>query len=500
VSEPNGAASAREHALAEIREAERFCLVTHEHPDGDALGSLVAMHRVLAKLGKDSVMLMAADEFPLPYEYRSFDLDGLASVAPDDVADRTIIFLDCGNIDRNPLSAVKGEDANILNIDHHHDNTRFGTVNLVDPEASCTAEIVWDLMRALDVEPEPEIADALYVGLVTDTGKFMYENTGSRAHQMAADLIAAGVDVHGIYRRLYEGMPYAKLELLARALQHVERHDDGALTLTRLTRDDFRLSGAEESYSEGIIDHLRSVEGTKVGHAGTLDPFATGLLLVLVGRATRAQRFLMGLPKAYETVARLGWTSTTGDPEGELVHTGRVPPDPPPLPTGELRQRPPAYSAVKIGGRRAYALARAGEAVDVPERTVHVERFEQLWRDGDRAGFAIECSSGTYVRSLIAGLGDAYCVELRRTGIGPFGVADAGDEPVPLARALAAVMATVALDDDAARRLGHGQRIELPSQTEGGATHVLAVDPAGEPVAIAEVEDGVARPRVGFRA
>jgi bifunctional oligoribonuclease and PAP phosphatase NrnA len=264
VSDTNGAASAREQALAEIRGSERFCLVTHEHPDGDALGSLVAMHRILTKLGKDSVMLMAADEFPLPYEYRSFDLDGLASVPPADVAQRTIIFLDCGNIDRNPLSAVKGEDAHILNIDHHHDNTRFGTVNFVDPEASCTAEIVWDLMRALEVEPEPEIADALYVGLVTDTGKFMYENTGPRAHQMAAELIAAGVDVHGIYRRLYEGMPYAKLELLARALQHVERHDDGALTLTRLTRDDFRLSGAEESYSEGIIDHLRSVEGTKV--------------------------------------------------------------------------------------------------------------------------------------------------------------------------------------------------------------------------------------------
>jgi tRNA pseudouridine55 synthase len=240
--------------------------------------------------------------------------------------------------------------------------------------------------------------------------------------------------------------------------------------------------------------------GTKVGHAGTLDPFATGLLLVLVGRATRAQRFLMGLPKAYETVARLGWTSTTGDPEGELVHTGRVPPDPPPLPTGELRQRPPAYSAVKIGGRRAYALARAGEEVDVPERTVHVERFEQLWRDGDRAGFAIECSSGTYVRSLIADLGDAYCLELRRTRIGPFDVADARDEPVPLGRALSAVMPAVALDEDAARRLGHGQRLELASPIGEAPTHVLAVDPAGEPVAIVEVEDGVARPRVGFRA
>ena len=123
---------------------------------------------------------------------------------------------------------------------------------------------VWDLMRALHVEPTTEIADALYVGLVTDTGKFMYENTGVRAHVMAAELIDAGVDVHGIYRRLYEGMPYAKLELLARGLAHVDRFDDGRLTYTRLTRDDFRLSGAEESYSEGIIDHLRSVDGTKV--------------------------------------------------------------------------------------------------------------------------------------------------------------------------------------------------------------------------------------------
>jgi phosphoesterase RecJ-like protein len=260
----DGAHSEREEVLREIRGAQRFCLVTHEHPDGDALGSLVGMHRILRELGKDSVMLMAADEFPLPYEYRFFDLCGLSTVPPADLVQRTIIFLDCGNIDRTPLAVVKGDDAHILNIDHHHDNTRFGTVNLVDPDSSCTAEIVWDLMRALSVEPDQELAEALYVGLVTDTGKFMYENTGPRAHIMAAELIEAGVDTHAVYRRLYEEMPYAKLELLARALSHVERHDGGSLTVARLSRDDFRLAGAEDSYSEGIIDHLRSVEGTKV--------------------------------------------------------------------------------------------------------------------------------------------------------------------------------------------------------------------------------------------
>jgi phosphoesterase RecJ-like protein len=260
----NGSKPSRDQVLEEIRSADRFILVTHENPDGDALGSLVAMQEILRALDKDSVMFMAAEEFPLPYEYRFFVLDGLVSVVPDDVAERTIVFLDCGNIDRNPAHELKRDGAHILNLDHHHDNTRFGTVNHVVPEASCTAEVVWDLMKALGVRPTLPVAEALYVGLVTDTGKFMYENTGTRAHVMAAELIATGVDVHEIYKRLYEGIPYGKLELLARGLSNVERYDDGRLTLSHLSADDFRETGAEENYSEGVIDHLRSVEGTAV--------------------------------------------------------------------------------------------------------------------------------------------------------------------------------------------------------------------------------------------
>jgi phosphoesterase RecJ-like protein len=254
----------RERVLDELREADRFILVTHENPDGDALGSLVAMNEILGRLGKDSLMFMAADEFPLPYEYRFFLLDGLVSVAPDDIDDRTVVFLDCGNIDRNPADLLKGDGAHILNIDHHHDNTCFGTVDHVVPEASCTAEIVWDLMRGLGVEPSTTIAEALYVGLVTDTGRFMYENTGTRAHAMAAELIEAGVDVHEMYRRLYEGIPYGKLELLARGLANVERHDGGLLTITRLSAADYAETGGSENFSEGVVDHLRSVEGTAV--------------------------------------------------------------------------------------------------------------------------------------------------------------------------------------------------------------------------------------------
>jgi bifunctional oligoribonuclease and PAP phosphatase NrnA len=257
-------AGTRAQVLDELREGERFVLVTHEHPDGDALGSLVGMHGVLRLLGKDSWMYVAPEELPLPYEYRTLDLDGLRTEPPPDLAERTIVFLDCGNIDRNPADAFKFDGAHILNLDHHHDNTRFGTVNHVVEEASCTAEIVWDLMGALGVTPTPEIAEALYIGLVTDTGRFMYENTGPRAHVMAAELIDAGVDVHAVYRRLYEDVAPGKLRLLARALQTAERFEDGALTYARISADDLAAAGAEESHSEGIIDHLRGVQGTRV--------------------------------------------------------------------------------------------------------------------------------------------------------------------------------------------------------------------------------------------
>jgi phosphoesterase RecJ-like protein len=250
-------------AVAEIRSAERFLLVTHEHPDGDALGSLVAMQGVLRGLGKDSAMFIDPADLPLPYEYRFFELDGLLADIPTDLEERTVIFLDCGNLDRNPAHALHDAEP-LLNVDHHHDNTRFGTVNLVNPQASCTAEIVWELMHTLGVDLTAPVADALYVGLITDTGCFAYENTGPRAHEMAAELVAFGVDVATIHRRIYEDMPFAKLALLARALSRVERYDDGHLTLTHLTTEDFAETGAEDSHTEGIIDHLRAVSGTQV--------------------------------------------------------------------------------------------------------------------------------------------------------------------------------------------------------------------------------------------
>jgi phosphoesterase RecJ-like protein len=260
----NGASADRDRVLQELHTAQRLIVVAHEHPDGDALGSLIGMQGALTALGKDCLMFIDSSELPLPQEYGFLSLSGLVSSPPDDLDERTIVFLDCGNLERNPAEALQRAGMHILNIDHHHDNTHFGTVNLVVPDASCTAEIVWDLMHDLGVAPTPEIAEALYVGLITDTGRFMYENTGPRAHRMAAELIEAGVDVHEIYRRVYEGVPYGKLALLARGLAKVERYDSDRLTVTELDAADFAESGAEESYSEGVIDHLRAVQGTAV--------------------------------------------------------------------------------------------------------------------------------------------------------------------------------------------------------------------------------------------
>jgi tRNA pseudouridine55 synthase len=251
--------------------------------------------------------------------------------------------------------------------------------------------------------------------------------------------------------------------------------------------------------SHDVVASVRRRVGGKVGHAGTLDPFATGVLLVLVGRATRVQRWLMALPKRYETVARLGWTSTTGDPEGELA-PGRLPAEPLRLPTGVIRQRPPAYSAVKVGGRRAYQLARAGETVELAEREVEVTRFEQLWREDDRAAFAIECSSGTYVRSLIMELGDAYCLELRRTAIGPFEAAAADPEHViPLNDALEFLPA-LRLDPAAARKAGHGVAVPAPDGAPRAASATFRLVDDDGLIALAEPrEGGLLKPVVGFR-
>ena len=234
--------------------------------------------------------------------------------------------------------------------------------------------------------------------------------------------------------------------------------------------------------------------GTKVGHAGTLDPFATGLLVVLVGQATRAQRFLLGLPKGYRVVARLGWSSDTGDRDGTLEHTGRLPPSPV-IPTGTMLQRPPAYSAVKVRGEALYRKARRGEPEEGDPRPITVHRAELLWHEGERAAFEIECSSGTYVRQLVTALGDAYCEELERISVGDFKLADADPQRIiPAAEALA-FLPERSLDADEAAGVAHGVRVQARGAPEGAA---IRLTHDGRLLAIAEPRGSELQPVVVF--
>ena len=258
------AEAARVEAIESLAGGERFVLATHEHPDGDAIGSLLALGWVLDSLGKDVVVHVGADDLPLPYEYDWLDISGVQTEIPGDIDARTVVLLDCGNAERCSLVDPDELPASLVNVDHHHDNTAFGTVNYVDSSASCTAELVWGLAGALGVPLSIPVAEALYVGLITDTGRFMYGNTDARSHRMAAELLEAGVDHNLIYRRVYERLPEPKLKLFARGLAAVQRPLNGALTVSVLTTEDFDQTGASSDHTEGIVDFLRAVDGTRV--------------------------------------------------------------------------------------------------------------------------------------------------------------------------------------------------------------------------------------------
>ncbi len=259
------AATEMEPVLAAVREHGRFTVTSHENPDGDALGSLLAMHLALGALGKDSTMVLTGPA-PLPGEYRFLELPerGLLRETPADHATRVLVAVDCANETRIVDKALLEQSPLTVNIDHHHDNTRFGDVNLVVPEASSTGELLADIFETLGVVLTSDIAEALYVALVTDTGRFQYTNTTPKALRLAADLVEAGADVHKVFQGVYETVQFAKLKLLARALDRAQVFDGGRIVVSYLLRTDFGEVGAAEPYSEGIIDYLRAVEGAQL--------------------------------------------------------------------------------------------------------------------------------------------------------------------------------------------------------------------------------------------
>jgi bifunctional oligoribonuclease and PAP phosphatase NrnA len=251
--------------VAALRKHDRFLVTSHENPDGDALGSLLAMHLALGQLGKDSVMFLSGPERPLPAEYTFLNLDGIRREPPPDHAERVLVAVDCAKEERlGPDPSVLELAPLTLDIDHHHDNTRFGDINLIVADASSTGEILADIFRELDVELTPEIAEPLYTAVVTDTGRFQYANTTPKALRLAADLIEAGADYHKVFQVVYESVQFAKLKLLARALERAEVYSGGRLVVSCLLKEDFVAAGATEPYAEGIIDYLRAVEGAIV--------------------------------------------------------------------------------------------------------------------------------------------------------------------------------------------------------------------------------------------
>jgi bifunctional oligoribonuclease and PAP phosphatase NrnA len=247
-----------------VRAHDRFLLTIHENPDGDALGSILAMKLALDQLGKDVVMYLQGTT-PLPKEYQFMDLDELQRGTPPDGGSRVVIALDCATASRmGPDPALLERAKLVVDIDHHHDNTRFGQVNAILPKASSTGEILYDLFLELGVEITPEIAEALYIALVTDTGRFQYTNTTPRTLRVAAELVEAGADVHHIFQFVYENVAFAKLKLVARALDNAMVYEGGRIIVSHLERTDFEAAAAEEPFSEGIIDYLRAVEGAEV--------------------------------------------------------------------------------------------------------------------------------------------------------------------------------------------------------------------------------------------
>jgi phosphoesterase RecJ-like protein len=249
---------------AALREHDRFLVVTHENPDGDALGSLLATTVVLRQLGKDAQMFLYGSA-PLPREYGFMRLDGLLRELPDDIGERVLVAVDCAKADRIGADPAPVERAKlVIDIDHHHDNTRFGAVNLIVADASSTGEVLRDVFAELGVELTPEIAEPLYIALVTDTGRFQYTNTTPKALRLAAELVEAGADVHQVFQQVYESVEFAKLKLLARALERARVLEGGRIVVSYLVRTDFAEVGAPEAYSEGIIDYLRAVEGSEL--------------------------------------------------------------------------------------------------------------------------------------------------------------------------------------------------------------------------------------------
>lgn len=249
--------------LATLRDGRRFVLLLHVRPDGDSIGSSLALGRALQKLGKEAV-LVCPDELP---ESLRFLPGSERFVRPETVEGPfdAAVFLDCGDLDRAGPAKPLAETATVrINIDHHLSNARFGDLNWIEADAAAVGEITYRLIRDLGVEMDREMAYALYASLVTDTGSFAYQNTTPTTHRIAAELLELGVRPQHVAREVWENRPEPALRLLGRALENLSIDAGGRLAWTRLSQADFARIGAGPAYAEGIVSYPRSLRGVEV--------------------------------------------------------------------------------------------------------------------------------------------------------------------------------------------------------------------------------------------
>lgn len=272
--DPEGGPEVDPEGVAAVLSAPgaRLLLGTHRNPDGDALGSTIALARALRAAGRDVVMWHVQPD-PVPEELRFLLGPGeeIAHALPGDAAERVLVALDCATAERLADVPPRGIAPVVVNVDHHHDNTRFGTVNLVDGEASSTAEMVLRVLDAMNLPLTADVAEPLYVGLVTDTGRFGYSNTHPGAHLAAARMVGTGIDLPGLHRRLFDETPWRRLVLRGRALAGARSLLAGRLSLAVLSADDLAAAGAGPGDTDGIVEALRSAEGTVVAGLARAD-------------------------------------------------------------------------------------------------------------------------------------------------------------------------------------------------------------------------------------